>query len=360
LDITVLTNPRCVHKKRIEETVHQVNQLQTYFTLTCRDADWLTNDVTENTFASGNAEHAKIARHFRERYVIAITQSGIDRHADLLTDERSHASLVTMAGWVSEYAPPPLGIFLMFEFASAMLSFTGGLSDEQINDWSHYPAIGCVFDWYKNVQELKRCMVAANLCGRCEVRLAEMGMPDQALTSIEQILAYVRAATMRRPRNTASAVFIGHGHSKAWVDVRDFVVKTLKLPVQEFNQEAAAGISTIDRLESMLDASAFAVLVMTGEDRFTSREGKQAFRARENVVHEIGLFQGRLGFRRAIVLAERSLPIFSNLLGLTTIQFRRGKFKADREAQKQLRSALSRERILMPLPRRPADHRWPG
>lgn len=39
---------------------------------------------------------------------------------------------------------------------------------------------------------------------------------------------------------------------------------------------------------------------MTGEDE--DKEGK--LNARPNVIHEIGLFQGRLGFSRAIVLLE--------------------------------------------------------
>lgn len=347
MDITVLMNPKCLYRKRIAETIQLVNQVQTYFRLQCRCEKWLTNDVDEDSFVSCDEVHAQIARHFPDRYVIAVTQSGIgDAYTDLLTDERSHASLVTVAEWVSRFAPPPLGIYLMFEFASAMLSFAGGLSDEQIDDWSHVPAIGCAFDWYRSVKELKRCMVAANLCGACEVRLAEMGISDQALGAIERLLAFVRAAAIRRPRTTPTDVFIGHGHSRVWEDVRDFVSKELKLGVQEFNQEAAAGISTTERLQAMLNTSAFAVIVMTGEDRYSSRKGAETLRARENVVHEIGLFQGRLGFHRAVVLEERGTALFSNIHGLTTIPFRKGNFKADRTAKQQLRGVLKREGVL--------------
>lgn len=52
----------------------------------------------------------------------------------------------------------------------------------------------------------------------------------------------------------------------------------------------------------MLDESSFALLVMTGEDK--TKAGK--FRARQNVVHEAGLFQGQLGFSRAIILREKA------------------------------------------------------
>jgi predicted nucleotide-binding protein len=50
----------------------------------------------------------------------------------------------------------------------------------------------------------------------------------------------------------------------------------------------------------MLDDAGFAFLVLTGEDEL--KEGQ--LQARMNVVHEAGLFQGRLGFEKAIVLLE--------------------------------------------------------
>jgi predicted nucleotide-binding protein len=71
------------------------------------------------------------------------------------------------------------------------------------------------------------------------------------------------------------------------------------LSVDEFNAVAVAGIPTLERLCEMLDSAAFAFLIMTAEDE--QLDGK--VRARENVVHELGLFQGRLGFKRAIVLS---------------------------------------------------------
>jgi predicted nucleotide-binding protein len=61
----------------------------------------------------------------------------------------------------------------------------------------------------------------------------------------------------------------------------------------------------------------FAILVMTGEDETTSGD----MRARQNVVHEAGLFQGKLGFNRAIVLVENGVETFSNISGIQQIRF---------------------------------------
>ena len=62
---------------------------------------------------------------------------------------------------------------------------------------------------------------------------------------------------------------------------------------------------------------------MTGEDE--TPDGK--FRARQNVIHEIGLFQGRLGFNKAIVLLEEGTEEFSNIHGIEQIRFTKGKIK---------------------------------
>ena len=93
-------------------------------------------------------------------------------------------------------------------------------------------------------------------------------------------------------------VFIGHGRSPTWRELKDIVEDRLRLPVDESNRVPVAGVTNIARLSEMMDAATLALLVMTGEDE--QPDGK--LRARMNVVHEAGLFQGRLGFSRAIVL----------------------------------------------------------
>jgi predicted nucleotide-binding protein len=69
--------------------------------------------------------------------------------------------------------------------------------------------------------------------------------------------------------------------------------------------------------------STFAVLVMTAEDETAGGE----VRARQNVVHEIGLFQGKLGFNRAVVLVEEGVEVFSNLQGIEQIRYSKGNIK---------------------------------
>lgn len=134
-------------------------------------------------------------------------------------------------------------------------------------------------------------------------------------------------------------VFIGHGRSLVWRDLKDFVQDRLKLPWDEFNRVPVAGVTNIARLAEMLDAAAVAFLVMTAEDERT--DGVQ--QARMNVVHEAGLFQGRLGFTKAIVLLEEGCDEFSNIQGLGQIRFPRGNVSSVFE---EIRRVLEREGLI--------------
>jgi len=82
-----------------------------------------------------------------------------------------------------------------------------------------------------------------------------------------------------------------------------------------------------------------AFLVMTGEDETPNG----ILRARQNVIHEIGLFQGRCGWNRAIVLLEDECEEFSNIEGVTQIRFPKGRIDAKAE---EIRRVLERERML--------------
>jgi predicted nucleotide-binding protein len=113
----------------------------------------------------------------------------------------------------------------------------------------------------------------------------------------------------------------------------------LHLQCQDFNAVPTAGIATKERLEQLLTGASFAFLVMTAEDAVADG----ASRARENVVHEAGLFQGRLGFARAIILLEDGCAEFSNIHGIGQIRFTKGRIQASFE---EIRGVLEREGIL--------------
>ena len=140
--------------------------------------------------------------------------------------------------------------------------------------------------------------------------------------------------TIREPVSGLPAgkmIFIGHGRTLDYLQLEKFLEKRLKLEVEEFDRLLPT--STKERLEEMLDNSQFAFLVMTAEDeivddRSAGEQGKTRMQARMNVVHEAGLFQGRLGFDKAIIMLENKCEEFSNIHGVHQIRFDKGKIDA--------------------------------
>lgn len=119
-------------------------------------------------------------------------------------------------------------------------------------------------------------------------------------------------------------VFIGYGgRSQAWRDLADFLTR-LDVEVETFKSETRVGRTITDVLEGMLDRANFAFLVHTAEDDM----GDGRMRGRQNIVHETGLFQGRLGFDRAIIVREDGTEQFSNVHGLQEIRFPSGQIHA--------------------------------
>jgi predicted nucleotide-binding protein len=134
-------------------------------------------------------------------------------------------------------------------------------------------------------------------------------------------------------------VFIGHGRSPLWKDLQYFIQNRLNLEWDEFNRIAVAGKTTVDRLSEMLDAATIAFLVLTAEDE----RADGTMQARMNVIHELGLFQGKLGFTKAIILLEEDCEEFSNIHGLNQLRFPKENIKAVFE---DIRLVLEREGIL--------------
>lgn len=181
-----------------------------------------------------------------------------------------------------------------------------------------------------------------------DVRAAIQANIDRSTALLGQAVAGLREdlldgnvsnAQAKTPNAAGTKVFIGHGQSPAWRDLKDFLSDRLGLNYDEFNRVPVAGLPNATRLSAMLDDAAIALIVLTAEDE--QSDGK--LHARQNVIHEAGLFQGRLGFSKAIILLEEGCEQFSNIEGLGHISFPRGNISAKFE---EIRRVLEREGVL--------------
>ncbi|SFM53846.1 Predicted nucleotide-binding protein containing TIR-like domain [Paenibacillus sp. 1_12] len=157
--------------------------------------------------------------------------------------------------------------------------------------------------YFKNTFNAKMSKLDS-IIGRLEL------MPTE-LESIQEQIPYIQEKA--KPQS----IFIGHGRSKLWSRVKSFLHDDYGIDSFTFETESHVGESIVPILEVFMGKASFAILILTAEDEVS--EGK--IRARQNVIHEAGLFQGRLGFKKAILLRQEGLDDFSNVDGLQYIGF---------------------------------------
>jgi len=83
---------------------------------------------------------------------------------------------------------------------------------------------------------------------------------------------------------------------------------------------------TLDDLTQKVEDSDFAIAIAHGDDTIATR-GQTWPTPRDNVIFELGLFMGKLGRQRAILMEPRDekVKLPSDLAGITTVAYRRQK-----------------------------------
>jgi len=147
-----------------------------------------------------------------------------------------------------------------------------------------------------------------------ESMIQEVQTEEHAAAALTPVTVIQSTAT----RSEKSCVFIGHGRSPLWLRVKTFLEDEIGLKTVSFESEPRTSESIVPVLEKMLDQSDFAVIVLTAED--ATADGQ--LRARQNVVHETGLAQGKLGFKRVVILKQEGVEELTNLAGLQYISFK--------------------------------------
>jgi FixJ family two-component response regulator len=113
-------------------------------------------------------------------------------------------------------------------------------------------------------------------------------------------------------------IFISHGHNEVlWRRIRDFLTTRLRLTTIVLQDLPNQGLTVVEKLERASERCRFAVILLTKDDE--QRSG--GLRARQNVVHEIGFFQGKYGRHNVVLLAEEGVELFSNISGIIRLEF---------------------------------------
>lgn len=89
-------------------------------------------------------------------------------------------------------------------------------------------------------------------------------------------------------------------------------------------EQPSAGMTVVEKLERVSNECSSAIILMTADD--TVLDG--GTRARQNVIHELGFFQGKYGRNKVILLVEEGVELFSNISGIVYIRFHPNNFSA--------------------------------
>jgi hypothetical protein len=103
----------------------------------------------------------------KDRHAFCITPRGFQGNEFQTADER--CSLLSLADWEQEYAPPSLQTYIVYQFAFAFLTWAADhVSDQAL---THKKTIGCRMDYCRDKHDLKLGMladtsvpVAADIC----------------------------------------------------------------------------------------------------------------------------------------------------------------------------------------------------
>ncbi|MEP2669669.1 MAG: nucleotide-binding protein [Cyclobacteriaceae bacterium] len=137
------------------------------------------------------------------------------------------------------------------------------------------------------------------------------------LDYILEVRANSRIGEKLAEKEKLNFIFISHGRSNEWYKVQVYLEKDLGYSTLELAQQPNLGRTVLQKLDEESNKCRVAIIVMTGDDEFEEGE----IRARENVLHEIGYFQGKLGLDKIVLLHEEAVNIPSNIHGLVYIPF---------------------------------------
>lgn len=118
-------------------------------------------------------------------------------------------------------------------------------------------------------------------------------------------------------------IFLSYGHNELLkLKLKEFIQERLRKNVIVLADQPSRGLTVVEKLEKISNYCNRAVILMTKDDY----QYDNGVRARQNVVHEIGFFQGKYGRHNVILIAESGIEIFSNISGIIRLDFEENHF----------------------------------
>jgi predicted nucleotide-binding protein len=135
-------------------------------------------------------------------------------------------------------------------------------------------------------------------------------------------------------------VFIVHGHDEARkYELKNFLGQ-LGLNAIILHEQDSLGKTIIEKFEYYASRSNFAFVLMTPDDPSSHSDSTESkWRARQNVIMELGWFMAKLGRQRVVILHKGELEIPSDILGVVYQRFSENILEAGESIRQSLKGA---------------------
>jgi predicted nucleotide-binding protein len=142
---------------------------------------------------------------------------------------------------------------------------------------------------------------------------------------IEALFARIGGADTEH-RSSKGNVFVVYGHDQSSRDQLEAMLRRWRLEPLILDQLPTEGQTVIEKLEGAIGECAFGVVLATPDDEGhrAGREDERTFRARQNVVLELGMLLARLGRKHVAILLkdQANMERPSDIQGLIYIPYK--------------------------------------
>jgi predicted nucleotide-binding protein len=160
--------------------------------------------------------------------------------------------------------------------------------------------------------------------GRCKAR--SIALLGQAIASLKERIIESAAPMAAETASglDLSKIFVVHGHDGApKAEVARFIER-LGFEAIVLHERANKGRALITKFREEAAGVGFAVVLMTPDDLGKAKDDSESrYRARQNVVFELGFFIGKLGPERVTALVKGDIEIPSDFEGVVYISLDR-------------------------------------
>lgn len=132
--------------------------------------------------------------------------------------------------------------------------------------------------------------------------------------------SHVSSPTSTNLAPPSQDVFVVHGHDEGAREAVARLVEKLGLRAVILHEQSNAGRTIIEKFEASSEVG-FAVVLLTPDDMGypCEKSDQAAYRARQNVIFELGYFMGKLGRERVAALYKEGVELPSDIHGVVYI-----------------------------------------